>query len=249
MKYFLFSDVHGEYDALIASLQEAGFDALNKEHFLIGLGDYFDRGHQNLEVYNFIKKAADEGRGVFIRGNHDDMLIDFLERPIVNSLSNLRFNGLENTVLNFGEVVYKIDEFGNKTFDRPVGNTIDFFEGVKNEINIKRPELLAFVKSMRNHVMIGNNLITHAGLTNRFGTPVIDNWTHTLDMISSWSNILDVSLTYIFGHWHAYALNKKFNAKWENPHKFIYKNFIGIDAMTNATKIVTIHIIDSNQKI
>ena len=78
MKYFLFSDVHGEYDALITSLEAAGFDLSNKEHMLVGLGDYFDRGSQNEMVLVFLKTMLDMGRIKLIRGNHDDMLLNFL---------------------------------------------------------------------------------------------------------------------------------------------------------------------------
>ena len=41
-KYFIFSDVHGEYDALSTALREAGYDSSNKTHKLVSLGDDFD---------------------------------------------------------------------------------------------------------------------------------------------------------------------------------------------------------------
>ena len=54
-KYFVFSDVHGEYDALINSLRMAGYEGGNPQHKLISLGDAFDRGPNSREVYELFK--------------------------------------------------------------------------------------------------------------------------------------------------------------------------------------------------
>ena len=37
MKYFIFSDIHGEYDKLMKSLDAAGFDLTNPNHTLVTL--------------------------------------------------------------------------------------------------------------------------------------------------------------------------------------------------------------------
>ena len=37
MKYFIFSDIHGEYDKLMRSLDAAGFDLTNPNHTLVSL--------------------------------------------------------------------------------------------------------------------------------------------------------------------------------------------------------------------
>jgi serine/threonine protein phosphatase 1 len=56
MKYFVFSDIHGHYQLLINELKKAGFDINNDNHMLISIGDNFDRGKENIEVYQYLKE-------------------------------------------------------------------------------------------------------------------------------------------------------------------------------------------------
>lgn len=73
MKYFIVSDVHSFYDELINSLNEAGFDKNNQDHFFISCGDLFDRGDKPKEVLEFVMSIP-FNRRCFIRGNHEDLL-------------------------------------------------------------------------------------------------------------------------------------------------------------------------------
>ena len=78
-KYFLFGDLHGEFDPLIESLAAKGFDESNENHILLSVGDLFDRGYQNVEVYEYLQKFDDMNRLYMILGNHDQMFLDFLQ--------------------------------------------------------------------------------------------------------------------------------------------------------------------------
>jgi serine/threonine protein phosphatase 1 len=234
MKYFLFSDIHGEYDALIESLQGAGFDLENPEHFLIGLGDYFDRGSQNEFVLVFLMSMLEQGRIKLIRGNHDDMLLNFLTLNLAKAFNDLRYNGLD------------------KTIDGLAGERVKFpnlpsYTAAKSMVLKNYPNLIEFLKNMEEVINIDNYVLTHAGFFARNdGTLIVDNWNYTDVMIKDRSEFFDKSKIYIFGHWHAEKLNKLMNISTGNPNKFIYKNFIGIDATTNISKKVTIHIIETD---
>lgn len=83
-KYFACSDIHGFYDEWMASLKEAGFDENNEEHILIVCGDIFDRGRKPLQVYEFIRSLPKERR-YLIRGNHETLLRELVERGYVES--------------------------------------------------------------------------------------------------------------------------------------------------------------------
>ena len=89
MKYFITSDVHSFYTPLKTALHDAVFDTNNSEHILIVNGDLFDRGEETIEVYNFIKSIPKERR-VLIRGNHEYLLRDLLDKdyPQAHDLSN-----------------------------------------------------------------------------------------------------------------------------------------------------------------
>ena len=239
MKYFLFSDVHGEYTALITSLEEAGFDIKNPKHFLIGVGDYFDRGPENLEVLQFIFEMYMFGRIKLIQGNHDFMLLNFLKNGH-GYYSDIIYNGLDKTILQLA---------GHQPVSSK-GYIIDAADFLRQIILKKHFYLMDFLESMTDIVQIENNIITHAGYDmSENGELYVNHWNHVETMIEKHLDKLDPNLTYIFGHWHAFRLNKKFNIETDNQNKFVYKNLIGIDATTNITKKVTIHVIETEVNI
>jgi serine/threonine protein phosphatase 1 len=253
MKYFLFSDVHGEYNALITSLEAAGFDLSNKEHVLIGLGDYFDRGSQNEMVLVFLKTMLDMGRIKLIRGNHDDMLLNFLRTTPLGEpidmlykqhhyINDIIHNGMNKTVAELA---------GQSELSANLSVLIDGADAFRRQIKDKHPYLTDMLVNMTDRVLIDNYTITHAGFSLGMDqtTMRVDNWCNTERMIEKHHSLLNQHRIYIFGHWHAEKLNKKFNLETNDKNKFVYKNFIGIDAMTNITRKVTIHIIETETNI
>ena len=80
-KYFVFSDVHGEYHKLQCALNEAGFDIANPDHVIISDGDLFDRGPQSKECLDFIVNLLNKGRAFVVMGNHDLRLWELLFEP------------------------------------------------------------------------------------------------------------------------------------------------------------------------
>lgn len=95
-KIFAVSDVHGCASLLKKALFNAGFDAENEEHLLVVCGDVFDRGEENLEVLRFLERVE---RKVFVRGNHEDLLCDLLNRGTYTMREVI--NGTINTVQEF----------------------------------------------------------------------------------------------------------------------------------------------------
>ena len=79
MKNFVVSDCHDHYDLLLAALEEKGFDREKKEHRLILCGDAFTSGRQPGEMFRFLRALHEEGRLVFIYGNHDVELLGNLK--------------------------------------------------------------------------------------------------------------------------------------------------------------------------
>lgn len=76
-KLFCISDVHGFYNEMREALDNAGFDPNNEEHWLISLGDVWDRGKQPFEVMQYLKRLP---RKVLIRGNHENLFEECCER-------------------------------------------------------------------------------------------------------------------------------------------------------------------------
>lgn len=123
-KYFVFSDVHGEYDKLSDALLSSGFDINDSSHILISDGDLFDRGKKSKECLDFIMDLADKGRAIIIMGNHDLRLYDLLfshekHHPFER---NDVMNGLHETMNSLAG--YNINSFAwnNAVFDSIVSS-------------------------------------------------------------------------------------------------------------------------------
>jgi serine/threonine protein phosphatase 1 len=69
------SDIHGHCAELKKALDEAGFRINDESCLLIVCGDYFDRGVENREVFDFLCSVSNK---ILIRGNHEDMLEQLL---------------------------------------------------------------------------------------------------------------------------------------------------------------------------
>jgi len=70
------SDLHGDFESLVAILEGSGFVERAKQDeplYLVSLGDYGDRGPESLEVYYaFLRLKRDfPGKVVLLRGNHE----------------------------------------------------------------------------------------------------------------------------------------------------------------------------------
>ena len=73
MRTLVIGDIHGAYKALLQVLQRADFDHLNDQ--LIVLGDITDGWPEVKECIDFLMKITNL---IFIRGNHDQMTLDWM---------------------------------------------------------------------------------------------------------------------------------------------------------------------------
>ncbi|MDZ7757373.1 metallophosphoesterase family protein [Rhodohalobacter sp.] len=69
-------DIHGCSQSLIALWNK--LDAYSDSTFIF-IGDYIDRGPDSKGVVDFLLEAQKERECIFLRGNHEQMLIDSLE--------------------------------------------------------------------------------------------------------------------------------------------------------------------------
>ncbi|CCV64194.1 Metallophosphoesterase [Alteracholeplasma palmae J233] len=226
-KYFVFSDAHGNYDAMIEGFKKANFDSENKDHYLVGLGDFFDRGNQNDLVLNYLLEMDRKNKLYAIRGNHDDFLYDLLENKSDGKF-HAYYHGLDKTIENLsGMPIYSFFE-----------NNLEHVKKIKENY----PDLISLLSKMKDHYVIGNYMLTHAGFTeNKRGFWEIYNMSNTIDFIKKYPYDDYIQ---IFGHWHASDLNKIYLNKKMIGEPFIYKNFIGIDACSIKTNKIFILVIE-----
>ena len=83
MYYDIIGDIHGHADELKILLQKLGYQRTSKGVFnqsgrqVIYVGDFIDRGTQNLEVLSIVKPMVEHGHALAVMGNHEFNAICF----------------------------------------------------------------------------------------------------------------------------------------------------------------------------
>ena len=158
MNIFAIGDIHGCLKQLVY-LQKKIFDypGYKKESdLIIYLGDYIDRGPNSKDVIQHILKLQKEKvNSIFLMGNHEQIMIDF----VFNKINNLRYwlnLGADQTFKSYKiEVVEFIkDGFGDDKIDR-------LRSVLLNELS---DEHIHFLKNLRLFYSVGNYLFVHAGI-------------------------------------------------------------------------------------
>ena len=158
MNIFAIGDIHGCLKQLI-SLQK---NILNTKNFkkdndlLLYIGDYIDRGPHSKDVINQIIKLQKENiKSIFLMGNHEQVMIDFL----FNKINNLKYwldLGADQTFKSYKIEVAEFikDGFGDDKIDR-------LRSVLLNELS---DEHIHFLKNLRLSYSVGNYLFVHAGI-------------------------------------------------------------------------------------
>lgn len=143
-RVFAFGDIHGCFDELERVLQFL-FDkqSAGVEDQFVFIGDYIDRGPASRQVIErLLRLKEDVPKTVFLKGNHEDMLLDFL---------GLGGSSGEVYLANGGAEFFK--SYGIV----PVGPL--------SEIRAQLPEdHLEFLTGLEHGVSLGEFLFVHAGI-------------------------------------------------------------------------------------
>ena len=102
---YAIGDIHGRRDLLVQLLREIEDDAASHvsatRRSLVFLGDYVDRGPDSRGVIELLCTGLPVGfETVFLKGNHEWFLLDFLERP--EALPLWLYNGASATLASYG---------------------------------------------------------------------------------------------------------------------------------------------------
>ena len=105
MAYFVLSDPHGCYTHTMKALRQQGFFG-SKQHKIILCGDLLDRGNEALLLSDFFADLFEEGRLIFVYGNHEILFLSMLQAiakggvfEIASGMSHHYTNGTWDTAL------------------------------------------------------------------------------------------------------------------------------------------------------
>lgn len=135
-KSYVIGDIHGGLKALKQILSKA---PIQPEDCLIFLGDYVDGWSESPAVLDFLIDLQTKQNCVFMRGNHDDLLINFL----------------------------KTGNFASEWFIHGGKSTIDAYKKVSKAVVHQHIQFLASLTDY--HIDEKNRLFVHAGFSNQKG--------------------------------------------------------------------------------
>ena len=148
-------DIHGGLKAVLQIIERA---KVTKEDTLIFLGDYVDGWSESPQVIDFLLELNTTNECVFLRGNHDELLLDWLLNDNENIDEGMWFkHGGEATVVAYANVSEN-----------------------KKKVHIE------FLNALQNYYLDEQNrLFIHAGFTNMNGIlyeyfPKLFYWDRTL---------------------------------------------------------------------
>lgn len=151
---FVVSDIHGMYAEFIELLKYWN----SQTQTLVILGDMVDRGQDSLKVVQHIMALSKEHDVIVVKGNHDQMLLDFIDEPYEYGYQ-YQASGGEHTMRSFAQD------------DRII--LYSFQERAERIAQLCKSEIF-FLRKAVPYWTNGNVLFTHAGFS-----PYVKNWRET----------------------------------------------------------------------
>lgn len=92
-------DLHGRHDLLMRLMPK--LEAFAQEGEVVFVGDLIDRGPHSAECLTQIRALCAQPAFLCLMGNHEKMMLDFLDQPAERGARWLRYGGLQ-TLMSFG---------------------------------------------------------------------------------------------------------------------------------------------------
>jgi len=152
IRVYAVGDIHGcasQLDSLLEAI-EADAAGWPSEKHLIFLGDYCDRGPDSKGVIDRLLSPRANFVTCHLRGNHDQVILDFLEDPSI--YRSWRGFGAQETLMSYGVSPPRFDDDGAFAVAR------DRFAAALP------PSHLRFLRNLQYSARIGDYFFVHAGV-------------------------------------------------------------------------------------
>ena len=153
---YVIGDVHGRDDLLARLLEKVRRHTelfADDDAMLVLVGDYVDRGEDSAKVLGRSKALTEElPNAVCLMGNHERMMLDFIDDPASTGARWLRYGGLQ-TLASFG--------IGGVSENVSGADLIPVAERLRDAMGLG---LERWVRNLPTHWVSGNLVVTHAAL-------------------------------------------------------------------------------------
>lgn len=153
-RVYAIGDIHGRLD-LMTKLELAIEEDIaahpTQAPLVCYLGDYIDRGPDSAGVIDHLAgHGADDLRREFLKGNHEDRMLAFLQDPVANGASWMKFGGRE-----------ALQSYGISDAELDAGD----WPSLCDRLAAALPDShLAFLQRLTLGIRWGGYLFVHAGL-------------------------------------------------------------------------------------
>lgn len=143
-KVFAVSDIHGCYPEFNEMIKDK-WNPDNEQ--LVLMGDYIDRGVSSYPVMRKVMQLKREYGAIVLGGNHEDMLLSFLDNP-----------ESERSIFGSNGGIQTIDSFIHReALSYPSQDIADIFKQ-------RHGDILEFIENMPNYYEHGEYVFVHAGV-------------------------------------------------------------------------------------
>lgn len=260
-EYFILSDIHSFYDEMIEALKSKGFDENNSNHIIIVCGDIMDRGKQSKQVLDFLYNLYKLDRTILIKGNHEDLFEDMVDRNnysshdvsngTIRTLAGLQLSEMDENIVRilFHEAIMNYD----RRWDELRSSMLPYYEigkyiFVHGWIPVKTkdtPEAYNYFGHC-----VANSLYDPNWRNSNEFTFQEARWLNGMEFANA--GIIEPNKTIVCGHWHCsygnarkkypgkseiFYKEKEFDSSEQDLFEPYYGNgIIAIDACTALSK-------------
>lgn len=258
MKYYVVADIHGFYDYMVEALTQQGYYTDREPHKLIICGDLLDRGTQGKEIEKFVLDLMERDGIILIRGNHEDLLVDFVEKlptyAVMLEHTHHYSNGTVKTVMDLtGTTMAEMKLHPEETAAKM--QQTDFYKKI--------------LPAMRNYYETEHYIFVHGwipSVANGFGGRVeyfqYDSEWRNSDgagwyfsrwyngMLAAHQGVVEPNKTIVCGHWHTSYGHANYEGKGvefgqgEDFSPYRAYGIIALDACTVHSRMVNCIVIE-----
>lgn len=159
MYYYAISDIHGYLSSLKETLKLVDLKS-NPENKLIFLGDYIDLGDNSCECLYYIKKLSEKYKEqvIVLRGNHEEMFLEWLSKPI----ENITWFNQERNLEPVKSFLTK-EQF-NEILNLQSPDIFCLSKLISAMVKDNHKELITWIKKMSYYFQTENQIFVHAGI-------------------------------------------------------------------------------------
>jgi serine/threonine protein phosphatase 1 len=146
---FIIGDLHGCQSHLMKLLQQ--IEARDPDAPRVFVGDYVDRGEDSAGVLRTLFAMKDDPGVICLVGNHEDMMLGFIDHPEKKGGRWLRYGGLQ-TLASFG--------IGGVTNSSEGAALVTACDALKDAMG---PDMIDWLRNLPATWATGNLTVVHAG--------------------------------------------------------------------------------------